>query len=98
LFCAGQVATFQNSAPCITGTNVLRREKDSLVGLKQRSDAFHGRLAARMIRLRAPHFPAWLSRASFQKPKYDPGDHLHLTDAGYKAMADSIDLAAFKRR
>jgi lysophospholipase L1-like esterase len=32
------------------------------------------------------------------KAEYDPGDHLHLTDAGYKAMADSIDLAVFKRR
>jgi lysophospholipase L1-like esterase len=32
------------------------------------------------------------------KAEYDPGDHLHLTDAGYKAMADSIDLAIFKRK
>ena len=32
------------------------------------------------------------------KAEFDPGDHLHLTDAGYKAMADSIDLAIFKRK
>jgi lysophospholipase L1-like esterase len=28
--------------------------------------------------------------------KYDSCDHLHPSDAGYKAMADSIDLALFK--
>ncbi len=28
-------------------------------------------------------------------PAYDSGDHLHPKDAGYKAMADSIDLAVF---
>ena len=27
---------------------------------------------------------------------FDPGDHLHFNDAGYKAMADSIDLALFQ--
>jgi lysophospholipase L1-like esterase len=29
-------------------------------------------------------------------PAYDSGDHLHPNDAGYKAMADSIDLKDFK--
>jgi len=29
-------------------------------------------------------------------PAYDSGDHLHPGDAGYKAMADSIDLNLFK--
>ena len=29
-------------------------------------------------------------------PEYDPGDHLHANDAGYRAMADSIDLSLFK--
>ena len=29
-------------------------------------------------------------------PKYDSGDHLHPSDAGYKAMGDAIDLALFK--
>ncbi|GLQ51001.1 hypothetical protein GCM10010872_24500 [Dyella flava] len=28
-------------------------------------------------------------------PAYDSGDHLHPNDAGYKAMADSIDLGLF---
>lgn len=28
-------------------------------------------------------------------PQYDPGDHLHLNDAGYRAVADSIDLGLF---
>jgi lysophospholipase L1-like esterase len=28
-------------------------------------------------------------------PAYDSGDHLHPNDAGYKAMADSIDLKLF---
>ena len=30
-------------------------------------------------------------------PQYESGDHLHPNDAGYKAMADAIDLALFKR-
>ena len=29
-------------------------------------------------------------------PAYDSGDHLHPGDAGYKAMADSIDLRLFR--
>jgi lysophospholipase L1-like esterase len=29
-------------------------------------------------------------------PLYDSGDHLHPNDAGYKAMADAVDLALFK--
>ena len=29
-------------------------------------------------------------------PQYDSGDHLHPNDLGYKAMADSIDLAIFR--
>ncbi len=29
-------------------------------------------------------------------PLYDSGDHAHPTDAGYKALADSIDLRKFK--
>ncbi|MDE3198794.1 MAG: SGNH/GDSL hydrolase family protein, partial [Acidobacteriota bacterium] len=29
-------------------------------------------------------------------PAYDSCDHLHPNDAGYKAMADSIDLSLFK--
>ena len=30
------------------------------------------------------------------RAEFDPGDHLHMTGAGYKAMADSIDLALFR--
>jgi lysophospholipase L1-like esterase len=29
-------------------------------------------------------------------PQYESGDHLHPSDAGYKAMADAIELALFK--
>ena len=29
-------------------------------------------------------------------PQYDSGDHLHPNDAGYYAMAQSIDLSSFK--
>jgi len=29
-------------------------------------------------------------------PAYDSGDHLHPNDAGYKVMADSIDLSLFR--
>ena len=29
-------------------------------------------------------------------PQYESGDHLHPSDAGYKAMADAVDLALFK--
>jgi lysophospholipase L1-like esterase len=30
-------------------------------------------------------------------PPYDSCDHLHPGDAGYKAMADAIDLSLFKQ-
>ena len=30
-------------------------------------------------------------------PAYDTGDHLHLTPAGYRAMADAVDLSLFTR-
>jgi len=29
-------------------------------------------------------------------PAYDSGDHLHPNDAGYRAMADAIDLSLFR--
>ena len=32
------------------------------------------------------------------KMEFDPGDHLHPNDAGYKAMADAIDLSIFKTK
>lgn len=35
------------------------------------------------------------SNPSRMKAEYDEGDHLHPNDAGYKAMADSVDLALF---
>jgi hypothetical protein len=28
-------------------------------------------------------------------PTYDGGDHLHLNDAGFQAVAESIDLGLF---
>ena len=31
-------------------------------------------------------------------PMYDSGDHLHPNDAGYKAMAEAIDLSLFRKR
>ncbi|MEP6620988.1 MAG: SGNH/GDSL hydrolase family protein [bacterium] len=31
-------------------------------------------------------------------PKYDSGDHLHPSDAGYLAMGEAIDLALFRKR
>jgi lysophospholipase L1-like esterase len=30
------------------------------------------------------------------QPPFNPGDNLHMTDAGYQAMANAIDLALFK--
>src|SRR6185503_6046989 len=32
------------------------------------------------------------------RAQFDPGDHLHLNAAGYEAVANSIDLARFRRR
>ena len=37
--------------------------------------------------------PSQLSRL---RPAYDSGDHAHPNDAGYKAMADAIDLSLFR--
>lgn len=31
------------------------------------------------------------------KPEYDSGDHVHPNDAGYQAMAESIDLSLFEK-
>lgn len=39
--------------------------------------------------VRDPNHPARI------RPDYDSGDHGHLNDAGYRAMADSIDLSLF---
>ena len=33
---------------------------------------------------------------NFKSP-FDSGDHLHPSDAGYKAMGEAIDLALFRR-
>ena len=40
--------------------------------------------------IRDPSNPATI------RPAYDSGDNLHPNDAGYKAMADAIDLSLFK--
>jgi len=32
------------------------------------------------------------------RPEFDPGDHLHPNDAGYRAMAEAVDLRIFSRR
>jgi lysophospholipase L1-like esterase len=37
------------------------------------------------------------SDAASIRPGFHPGDHLHGSDAGYKAMADAIDLALFPK-
>ncbi|HEX4459303.1 MAG TPA: SGNH/GDSL hydrolase family protein, partial [Polyangia bacterium] len=37
-------------------------------------------------------------RPTFLAPPFDSGDHLHPNDAGYKAMADAIDLRLFADR
>ncbi|MCC7327867.1 MAG: SGNH/GDSL hydrolase family protein [Burkholderiales bacterium] len=42
--------------------------------------------------LRDPGNPATI------RPAYDSGDNLHPNDAGYRAMADAIDLSLFKAR
>jgi lysophospholipase L1-like esterase len=42
--------------------------------------------------VRDPSHPARLL------PMFDSGDHLHPNDAGYKAMADSINLSLFRHR
>jgi lysophospholipase L1-like esterase len=31
-------------------------------------------------------------------PAYDSGDHMHPSDAGYKAMGDAIDLTLFRNK
>lgn len=41
--------------------------------------------------LQDPNNPLYLNAA------FDSGDHLHPNDAGYKAMADAVDLSLFKK-
>jgi lysophospholipase L1-like esterase len=53
------------------------------------SDAFDGVIDFDKA-VRDPNHPDRLS------PAYDGGDHLHPSDAGYKAMADAIPLSLFK--
>jgi lysophospholipase L1-like esterase len=37
-------------------------------------------------------------RPTFLAGEFDCGDHLHLNDAGYRALAESMDLGLFSRR
>ena len=32
------------------------------------------------------------------RPEFDPGDHLHPNDAGYRAMAEAVDLSIFTKK
>ena len=41
-------------------------------------------------------FDAAVSDASRLRPGFDSGDHLHLNDAGYRAMAAAVDLSIFE--
>jgi lysophospholipase L1-like esterase len=41
--------------------------------------------------VRDPGHPAKL------RAEFDPGDHIHQNDAGYRAMADAFDLAIFRK-
>ena len=36
---------------------------------------------------------AWTAAPDQLSPAYDSGDHLHPDDAGYRAMADAVDIA-----
>lgn len=38
------------------------------------------------------------SRPARTLPRYDPGDHLHATGDGYRAMAEAIDLGLFRAK
>ncbi|GGW42366.1 hypothetical protein GCM10010381_29280 [Streptomyces xantholiticus] len=44
---------------------------------------------------RAPADPADPADPDRILPAYDSGDHLHPGDAGYRAMAEALDLDAF---
>ena len=39
--------------------------------------------------------PATPDNPKHIKAAYDSGDHLHPNDAGYRAMADAVDLELF---
>ena len=47
-------------------------------------------------RLASPSCVKYAAPSKIQM-KYNPGDNLHMNDAGYQAMAAAIDLSLFKK-
>ncbi|GCD37411.1 SGNH hydrolase [Streptomyces chrestomyceticus JCM 4735] len=75
------------------GHRGYRPELDTVrqaLNAKIRAGEVYGQYADFDKALRDPHHPLRL------RPVYDSGDHLHPSDAGYRAMADAVDLRQLK--
>ena len=77
---------FQGSAYYSEGGNQVRKAVNEWI---QTGGAFDA-VADFDARVRDPKNPDMI------RSDFDSGDHLHPSDAGYKAMADVIDLSWFK--
>ncbi|MEU7157226.1 SGNH/GDSL hydrolase family protein [Streptomyces chrestomyceticus] len=75
------------------GHRGYRPELDAVrqdLNAKIRAGEVYGQYADFDKALRDPHQPLRL------RPAHDSGDHLHPSDAGYRAMADAVDLRQLK--
>jgi lysophospholipase L1-like esterase len=84
----GTLTPFQNFLPLIYYTDVGEAQRQAVNEWIRTSKAYDAVIDFDKA-IRDPSKPATIL------PAYDSGDNLHPNDAGYKAMADAIDLSLF---
>jgi len=87
----GTLTPFQAFLPGIYYTAVGEAQRQAVNQWIRTSKAYDAVIDFDKV-IRDPSNPATIL------PAYDSGDNLHPNDAGYKAMADAIDLSLFKDR
>ena len=81
----GTLTAFEGASHTTPGSEQIRQRFNSWIRTSPLLDGFIDFDRATLD----PSHPARLFKA------YDSGDHLHLSDAGYRAMAEAIDLKLF---